>query len=281
MNKLDRDYIWECDYGERTKLKKLLRELLLEQDATSLQMIQLFTNSNPYCLELYVVVSYDKPKEGHINKMMEGFKSLGVRYRPDITVDELWREMKNRRFNTITLDDFFIDTVFMAGGNLFLIAEKSVFKENGYIIEPLGSKTRIFLSHSSKNKEDIEAFIPYLNAKQLPVWYAPLSIEYGDSIVNKVQEGMNNSVGVIFWITKDFIESNWCKKEMNTFLNRHIVKENVLILSIVDSSIDEEELPPFISELKYIKMETPIKFEYLAKEVIPVLEKVTKRTKEY
>lgn len=31
-------------------------------------MVALCTNSNPYCLELYVVISYDIPKEGHIKK---------------------------------------------------------------------------------------------------------------------------------------------------------------------------------------------------------------------
>lgn len=213
MNKLDKDYIWECDYGERKELKAFLKELLLEQDTTSLQMIQLFTNSNPYCLELYIVVSYNNPQEGHIEKMIEGFRKLGAKYKTNITLDEMYMKIGDRRFNAMTIDEDIIDIAFMSGGILFPIAEKSEFKNDGYAIRPIGEGVRIFLSHSSKNKKEVEEFIPYLSAKQLPVWYAPLSIDYGDSIVDKVQEGMNNSLGVIFFITEDFLESRWCKKK--------------------------------------------------------------------
>lgn len=272
MDKLDREYVWECDYGNRMVLKNGIRELLGEQDSSSLQMVSLFTNSNPYCLELYIVISYDIPKEGHIKKMTHMFESLGVKYRPDITYIELFNEMRNRRFNVCTLDELMLDIAFESN-TYFAIPEKFVFEENGYRIEKLGERKRVFLSHSFQNKEDIEELIPFLNSKNLPVWYAPLDIEYGDSIINKVEEGMGNSVCVIFWITKEYLSSRWCKKEMSSFLNRQIIRNNILILPIVDSDILEEDIPAFISELKYLRISRPTNFDLVAREIIPVLTK--------
>lgn len=272
MDKLDREYVWECDYGNRKELKKALKKLLEEQDSSSLQMIALCTNSNPYCLELYVVISYDIPKEGHIKKMMEMFETLGSKYRPDITYMELFDEMKNRRFNICTLDEYLVDYTFESN-TYFAIPEKSVFEEQGYRIERLGERQRVFLSHSFQNKKDIEELIPFLNSKNLPVWYAPIDIEYGDSIINKVEEGMEKSVCVIFWITKEYLNSRWCKKEMSSFLNRQISRNNILILPIVENDILEQDIPPFISELKYLRISRPINFELVAREIMPVLTK--------
>lgn len=68
---------------------------------------------------------------------------------------------------------------------------------------------------------------------------------------------------------------------MSSFIYRQLEKENVLILPIIAYGLKEESLPPFISELKYIKMEVPNQFEYVAKEIIPVLEKAIKKMNKY
>lgn len=48
---MDRDYIWEGEYGRRSHLIPVFQQLLREQDASSLQMLSLFVNNNPYNLE--------------------------------------------------------------------------------------------------------------------------------------------------------------------------------------------------------------------------------------
>lgn len=60
---MDRDYIWEGEYGRRSHLIPVFQQLLREQDASSLQMLSLFVNNNPYNLEFFIAVSYDRPKE--------------------------------------------------------------------------------------------------------------------------------------------------------------------------------------------------------------------------
>lgn len=64
---MDRDYIWEGEYGRRSHLIPVFQQLLREQDASSLQMLSLFVNNNPYNLEFFIAVSYDRPKEEHLD----------------------------------------------------------------------------------------------------------------------------------------------------------------------------------------------------------------------
>lgn len=59
---MDRDYIWEGEYGRRSHLIPVFQQLLREQDASSLQMLSLFVNNNPYNLEFFIAVSYDRPR---------------------------------------------------------------------------------------------------------------------------------------------------------------------------------------------------------------------------
>jgi len=98
-------------------------------------------------------------------------------------------------------------------------------------MRPLGKKLPVFISHTSKNKPFVEEIIAYLNAANLPVWYDDINIDFGESIVNKVQEGIKDSGAVIFWVTTDFLNSNWCKIEMESFLARLAGKNDVLILT--------------------------------------------------
>ena len=51
---MDRDYNWEGEYGRRSHLIPVFQQLLREQDASSLQMLSLFVNNNPYNLEFFI-----------------------------------------------------------------------------------------------------------------------------------------------------------------------------------------------------------------------------------
>jgi len=274
MDKLDKDYVWECDYGIREPLMPILKELLSKQDADSLQMVSLLTNSIPYNLEFYVVVSYDNPQEGHIEFMKNSMLKAGLRYRPDITLDELIKEMGNRRFNAQRLVNANDVEAAMNSESLFPYIEKSAMKKLGYVIDgPLGNnKMPIFLSYSSKDITEVEDFIPFINEAGFTVWFDKLNIDYGESIVESIGEGINRSAGVIFWITNDFINSNWCKFELNKFSSKYISKRNILTIAVVHQDVDMEKIDFLFDDIKYLKRKDK-SLEEVAKEIIPALKK--------
>ena len=40
---MDKDYIWEAEYGRRNHLREILKELVRKQQAEALQMVALYT----------------------------------------------------------------------------------------------------------------------------------------------------------------------------------------------------------------------------------------------
>lgn len=114
---MDRDYIWEGEYGRRSHLIPVFQQLLREQDASSLQMLSLFVNNNPYNLEFFIAVSYDRPKEEHLDRMFRLLEDAGLRQRKDLTALNIMRAMADRRFNSASLLDE--DSVPTIMGHLF------------------------------------------------------------------------------------------------------------------------------------------------------------------
>lgn len=270
--KLDRDFVWECDYGIRKPIIPIIETIMAEQDSSSLQMVNVFTNSIPYNLEFFIVVSYDDPLDGHIPIMKELMQSVGLRYRPDITVMQLYNEMGNRRFNSLTLmDEVPVEAQL---GMMFKFAEKEDLVKQGYnFSRPLGNQFPVFLSHASKNKSEIEDLIPYLNSADIPVWFDKVNIDYGESIVKAIQKGITSSAAVIFWITNEFLDSNWCDKELTNFLNRQSSKKDVLIISIVSDDVDRDKLELFLTDLKYFVRSKDDTLETVANEIIPSIKR--------
>lgn len=287
MNKnLDRDFVWECDYGVRKPLVPALKRLLREQNSSSLQMIKIFVNNNPYYLELFIVISYDNPLENHIKNMKSELLSLGIRYRSDITLMELINQYKNKRFNGKTfLDEREIDeefnpiseevkqAVFQLDSHIFAFDEKVDIESKGYIIEPLGERVPIFLSHSSKDKSEIEDLMPYLNGADLQAWYDKVNIDYGESIDIKIKQGIRSSGAVLFWITKEFLNSDWCKFEMDSFLERLLYKEEVFILSVIHEEISKDDIPPFILKNKFLMLDNNKNLGKIVNDIVPILKR--------
>ena len=249
---MDKDFIWQCDYGNREYLRTILKRLLCEQEASSLQCVMVAVNNNPYNLEFFIMVSYDKPCENDIKRMVDLFESAGLLRRSDVSTLRLMQEASNRRFQLVALnDERSVDLVFDSN-QIFVFKERNKLEALGYHMIPFGKQPRVFMSHSSLDKSDVEELLPYLNAANLPVWFDKYDIEVGESIVEGVQSGIENSDNVVFWITKNFLQSKWCKHEMNAFI-RKLIHGSARVISILDTDISVRDLPIFLQDIKYIE----------------------------
>ncbi|WP_042063162.1 toll/interleukin-1 receptor domain-containing protein [Aeromonas allosaccharophila] len=265
-----RDFIWECDYGEHTRFTNVLKILVSEQNAYELCMCALFVNNNPYNLEFFIVLSYENPRDGQVEKMLKLMTDVGARQRPDIPINELMMEMGGKRFNSMTVSN--VSSIEQVKHDLFDFKER---KDIAQIIsiKPLGKRLPVFLSHSSSDKPFVEDVIPYLSSQGLPVWYDKVSIDYGESILSAVQSGVKDSGAVIFFITKSFINSSWCKLEMEGFMSRYAGGQGVLLLSVVSNDVSHEELPFFLQNIKYLRLSGEQNPKLVSSELLPALKK--------
>lgn len=247
---MEKNYIWQGEYGKRSHLKVSFKELLKEQDSSSLEMLAIFVNNNPYNFEFYIAVVYDIPKEEHVEKMIGLFENAGLVLKNDLTFFMFMNSMKDRRFNSCAfLGEQDIDLKFE---NMFAFVEIEDLKKKGYYMQPFGKEKQVFISHSSKDKKDVEMIIPYLNGQDLPVWFDKYSIPVGASITEQVQRGIEESDMVIFWVTDNFLNSNWCQMEMKAYISR-MIQENIRICIVMDDDIEIKKLPLFLRDIKHIR----------------------------
>lgn len=261
---MDRDFIWEADYGNREDVINATKYLLDKQGDRSLQCVSYFVNNNPYNLEFYILLSYNLPTEEEILYMMQLLGNLGVKYRQDITVDVLFAEMGNRRFDSAALFDS--DSVEFFKSR-FLVPERKTLEEKGYVMRPFSRSKEVFISHSSENKAEVKKLIPYLNGKSHSVWFDEYSLKIGDSLNDKIEKGIVEAELVLFWITEEFLSSDWCIREMD------ISKENnCTVIYVVDKSIDSHNLPEEVRECRYLSIDKNDGVDHIVRKIVDAIE---------
>lgn len=134
-------------------------------------------------------------------------------------------------------------------------------------MRPFGKERQVFISHSSKDKKDVENIISYLNGQDLPVWFDKHSISVGDSITENVQMGIEESDMVVFWVTENFLASNWCRFEMTAYIKR-LIEEEIRMIIVLDDEI--EKLPLFLRDIKHIRKGKRTAIE-VAEEIVKII----------
>ncbi|MBL3940549.1 toll/interleukin-1 receptor domain-containing protein, partial [Bacteroides thetaiotaomicron] len=80
----------------------------------------------------------------------------------------------------------------------------------------------VFLSHSSRDKSIVDGVFNELHKAGIRAWYDRYEIDPGDSITDKINEGLASSqIGLLFF-SKNFIDSKsgWPTKEANYFFQK-------------------------------------------------------------
>lgn len=246
-----REYVFEGDYGLRTPVKEALKIVLDKQGAEILTMAAVFVNNNPYQLEIYLVMDYSQlASENDVEYMKSILKNANMVERVDLTYDYLFMEMTKKRFNFVQFID--ADDVDIHFDFAFVFDEAEKMESKGFC----GSKeqkNKVFISHASKDTDSVKKIIPYLNARGVSVWFDELSISFGDSITDKIQEGIVESNMAVFWVTKAFIDSNWCRQEMKSFIKK-MVESNAILLCVLADDVQKDCLPEFLQDRKYIRV---------------------------
>lgn len=103
--------------------------------------------------------------------------------------------------------------------------------------------SRIFLSHTSKDKPFVRKLANDLRANGHTVWIDEAEINIGDSLIGKIREGLDSVDFVAVVLSKASIGSEWVQKELEIASNREIKEKRKVVLPI---KIENVELPGFL-----------------------------------
>jgi hypothetical protein len=110
-------------------------------------------------------------------------------------------------------------------------------------------KPKVFISYSHADREVVHELIDYLDKSQIDVWVDEWEILVGDSLVKKVNEGINDSDFLIAVLSNNSTQSKWVQEELNAATVVNIeAKKRAFILPLV---VDNCEIPPLLRHRKY------------------------------
>ena len=126
----------------------------------------------------------------------------------------------------------------------------------------------IFVSHATDDKETIARPLSLLLKNYgLNVWYDEFEIKIGDSIVEKITEGLLKSRFGIIILSHSFFKRKWTKLEIHTIVNK-MVNEDYKIFPIWHKITREEiqQYSPILAD--YLGITTEKGTDLIAKEII-------------
>jgi len=88
----------------------------------------------------------------------------------------------------------------------------------------------VFISHASEDKEDIvRDLADALSAQGLKVWYDEFELRIGDSLRQKIDQGLANSrVGLVV-LSQAFFDKGWPNYELDGIVSRSVSGEQILL----------------------------------------------------
>ncbi|MCD1263552.1 hypothetical protein B5M44_14705 [Shinella sumterensis] len=108
----------------------------------------------------------------------------------------------------------------------------------------------VFLSHASEDKEKVRILKNALEIRGIKVFFDEDSIEWGDSIVEKINHGLLKSSFFIPILSDKFSKKGWTNKELNSAIHININRKG-RILPIAINGFSIAENYPLLNETLY------------------------------
>jgi hypothetical protein len=106
----------------------------------------------------------------------------------------------------------------------------------------------IFICHASEDKPAARAIAASLRTHGAAIWLDELEIRVGDSIVQKVSEGLQGASHLVIVLSKHSVAKLWVSKELSYSLMRQLSDRSISILPV---RLDDSQHPALLSDVKY------------------------------
>ncbi|MGP9417104.1 toll/interleukin-1 receptor domain-containing protein, partial [Halomonas sp. AOP7-E1-9] len=242
-------YVFECDYGNRVKERIFIKGILRNFDKDYATMVGVIVNNNPYCLSFHIAVNLQDDPVKFESWLRDNYPEKIKRHNVFLRDAFL--------YNIVTfIDEEMVDLVLTkeGGATPFLWPEKESFEEkNPQYACMKKNESRVFISHSSKDKELIvNSLNSYFQANDIATWLDSYEIDYGDNIYLKVNEGIEDSDVGLFILTDNFFdsESGWPLSEFSTFF-MEMMKSNKKVL-MINAGVSPDKMHAMMKSYKYL-----------------------------
>jgi hypothetical protein len=106
-----------------------------------------------------------------------------------------------------------------------------------------------FICHASEDNLFVEQLCSILDANDIPLWYDKREIKVGDSIVERVSDGIGTASHLLLVLSTSSVQKPWVKKEFSAALMRQLQSEAIHVIPLL---VNECEVPALLSDIKYV-----------------------------
>jgi hypothetical protein len=107
---------------------------------------------------------------------------------------------------------------------------------------------RVFISHSSKDKEFARRLAGDIQSVGHDAWLDEWEIKVGDCIVSGVQKGLEDSTHVALVLSPDAVKSGWVEREWKDAYWQEVTSNRVILLPVLIAPCD---IPRLLGSRKY------------------------------
>ncbi|SHI08354.1 toll/interleukin-1 receptor domain-containing protein [Marivita hallyeonensis] len=111
------------------------------------------------------------------------------------------------------------------------------------------NKREVFLCHSSKDKHYVRKLALHLEAMGVGPWFDAWELSVGDSLIERIGQGINSASFFCIILSAASAESNWCKNELSEALANSIESGRNNILVVRKGKVP---IPPFLKHRLFI-----------------------------
>ena len=128
----------------------------------------------------------------------------------------------------------------------------------------------IFVSYSRADADFVNALGAVLARNNANVWIDTWELNVGDSLIDRIQKAIENAGALLVVLSKNSVESEWCKKELNAGLIRELEEKRVVVLPVL---IEDCRIPAFLRDKLYADFRTD--FDKGFRDLLAAVAKVT------
>ena len=110
------------------------------------------------------------------------------------------------------------------------------------------SKIQVFISHATNDLTFARSLATDLAVAGFSFFLADWSINLGENIILRIEEGLEESSALVIIVSQEFLESCFCRDEWTAYYNRFSSKVNNPIFPLI---IDDSKVPTLLSARKY------------------------------
>lgn len=107
---------------------------------------------------------------------------------------------------------------------------------------------KVFISYSHADRPFVERLANDLLLRRILVWWDEWEIKVGESLLQKLQEGISTASNLVVVLSPNSVESPWVTEELNAALTRQLRERRVIVLPVL---VEDCQIPPFLQDKRY------------------------------